>query len=320
MAGSSRMVFASTFLATMVHCCLASVAKAGGKLSQEHYIDDHHSYEYDREALLGGEEEVEDFSKLNPEEAEQQLKLLVKKIDRDANGLLSKEELSDWTLRSFRRYATEEARRRFPEVDENGDQVVTWNEYLSHEFGTKPGDEDGHEELAAFQELYVKEKKKFEMADADGVKGLNPMEFVAFEHPEETDYMLDYVLDEAMSEHDHNSDGSVGLNEFIGDYQPDPGALNEPEWVIIEKEKFSNDLDKDHDGKLSRKELLPWVIPNNMDAADDEADHLLEHMDSNGDGLLSEAEVLSNSDVFLGSEVTDYGRQLGDNHVLHEEL
>uniref|UniRef100_UPI00358FC283 reticulocalbin-2 isoform X3 n=1 Tax=Myxine glutinosa TaxID=7769 RepID=UPI00358FC283 len=282
MAGSSRMVFASTFLATMVHCCLASVAKAGGKLSQEHYIDDHHSYEYDREALLGGEEEVEDFSKLNPEEAEQQLKLLVKKIDRDANGLLSKEELSDWTLRSFRRYATEEARRRFPEVDENGDQVVTWNEYLSHEFGTKPGDEDGHEELAAFQE--------------------------------------DYVLDEAMSEHDHNSDGSVGLNEFIGDYQPDPGALNEPEWVIIEKEKFSNDLDKDHDGKLSRKELLPWVIPNNMDAADDEADHLLEHMDSNGDGLLSEAEVLSNSDVFLGSEVTDYGRQLGDNHVLHEEL
>lgn len=48
-----------------------------------------------------------------------------------------------------------------------------------------------------------------------------------------------------------------------------------------------------------------------------QAIHLIEEMDQDGDGQISEAEVLKNQDTFLNSEVTDYGRQL---HVSHDEL
>lgn len=40
-------------------------------------------------------------------------------------------------------------------------------------------------------------------------------------------------------------------------------------------------------------------------------------MDGDGDGQISEAEVLKDQDTFIDSEVTDYGRQL---HVSHDEL
>lgn len=45
--------------------------------------------------------------------------------------------------------------------------------------------------------------------------------------------------------------------------------------------------------------------------------HLLKEMDQDGDGQISQAEVLKNQDTFLNSEVTDYGRQL---HISHDEL
>lgn len=45
--------------------------------------------------------------------------------------------------------------------------------------------------------------------------------------------------------------------------------------------------------------------------------HLIKEMDQDGDGRISEAEVLKNQETFMNSEVTDYGRQL---HVSHDEL
>lgn len=45
--------------------------------------------------------------------------------------------------------------------------------------------------------------------------------------------------------------------------------------------------------------------------------HLLKEMDQDGDGRISQAEVLKNQETFLNSEVTDYGRQL---HISHDEL
>lgn len=45
--------------------------------------------------------------------------------------------------------------------------------------------------------------------------------------------------------------------------------------------------------------------------------HLIKEMDSDGDGQLSETEILKNQETFMNSEVTDYGRQL---HVSHDEL
>lgn len=48
-----------------------------------------------------------------------------------------------------------------------------------------------------------------------------------------------------------------------------------------------------------------------------QAVHLVAEMDQDGDGQISEEEVLKNQETFLNSEVTDYGRQL---HVSHDEF
>lgn len=48
-----------------------------------------------------------------------------------------------------------------------------------------------------------------------------------------------------------------------------------------------------------------------------QAVHLIKEMDGDGDGKLSQAEILKDQETFLNSEVTDYGRQL---HMPHDEL
>lgn len=45
--------------------------------------------------------------------------------------------------------------------------------------------------------------------------------------------------------------------------------------------------------------------------------HLIKEMDQDGDGQLSVTEILQNQDIFINSEVTDYGRHL---HLSHDEL
>uniref|UniRef100_S4RPB0 Reticulocalbin 2 n=1 Tax=Petromyzon marinus TaxID=7757 RepID=S4RPB0_PETMA len=229
-------------------------------------------------------------------------------------------------MQSFRRYATEETRAFFPEVDRDGDGVVSWDEYRQHEYESLPGGDGGEAAAAAAQvahrmQLYAREKKKFGKADSDGVQGLNITEFLAFEHPEEFDYMQDSVLEEALLEHDKDGDGFVDLAEFLGDYHRDPSTpQSDPEWVITETDKFTSEFDIDHDGKLNPSELLSWLMPNNLEVAEDETEHLLEHMDTDGDGQLSHDEVVQNKELFLTSEVTDYGRQLGEQYAHHEEL
>uniref|UniRef100_A0A8C6BCN1 Reticulocalbin 2 n=1 Tax=Monodon monoceros TaxID=40151 RepID=A0A8C6BCN1_MONMO len=168
--------------------------------------------------------------------------------------------------------------------------------------------------------LHLKDKKRFEKANQDSGPGLNLEEFIAFEHPEEVDYMTEFVIQEALEEHDKNGDGFVSLEEFLGDYRQDPTANEDPEWILVEKDRFLNDYDKDADGRLDPQELLSWVVPNNQGIAQEEALHLIDEVDLNSDRKLSEAEILENQDLFLTSEATDYGRQLQDEYFYHDEL
>ncbi|XP_058851269.1 reticulocalbin-2-like [Acipenser ruthenus] len=293
-------------------------------LSEEHYVDGEHNAEYDRDAFFGDEEEEEEYAKLSPLEQQERLISIVKKIDANSDGFISDDELSTWIQKSFRHYSTEETAHRFPEYDTNHDGIVSWEEYNMHMYDRVIRfDEDvvlNDSEEESFRLLHLKDKKRFEHADINDVPGLNLTEFIAFEHPSEVDYMMDYVKQDALEEHDRNGDGFISLNEYLGDYRRDPGAENDAEWTIVERERFENVYDKDQDGKLSPEELLNWVVPNNLDAAKEEAVHLIKEMDTNGDGKLTENEVLSNQELFLSSEATDYGRQLHDEHFYHDEL
>lgn len=47
-------------------------------------------------------------------------------------------------------------------------------------------------------------------------------------------------------------------------------AREDPEWILVEKDRFVNDYDKDNDGKLNPQELLSWIVPNNQGIAQEE--------------------------------------------------
>jgi len=68
---------------------LCAAAASAGDAEELHYPQGEHRSDYDREALLGGQEEVDEYVKLSPEEQHKRLKSIIKKIDLDSDGFLT---------------------------------------------------------------------------------------------------------------------------------------------------------------------------------------------------------------------------------------
>ena len=64
------------------------------------------------------------------------------------------------------------------------------------------------------------------------------------------------------------------------------------------------------DGQLNFDEIKPWVLTDNREEAEEEAEHLMKVADENNDNRLTEREVVAVHEEFVGSQVTDYGHQL----------
>ncbi|XP_036391542.1 reticulocalbin-2 [Megalops cyprinoides] len=286
---------------------------------EDHYFGEQHNPEHDVNVLLGNKDHDE-IKKLSPVELRKRMVEIVKKIDTDNDKLLTAEELTLWIQQVYRQYALEDAEERFPEFDTNKDGVVSWNEYnmVMHDHIIDVDEntilEDPEEESVRF--LHLKEKRRFEFADADGIPGLNLTEFLAFTHPSEVDQMADFAIEDVLNEYDRDGDGLISIEEFLGDLRTN--AEDKPsQWEIDETIRFKHLYDQDKDGKLNREEQLRWVAPNSYGSAREEAIHLIKEIDQDGDERLSEQEILKNQQIFMNSEVTDYGRQL---HVTHDEL
>jgi Ca2+-binding EF-hand superfamily protein len=98
-------------------------------------------------------------------------------------------------------------------------------------------------------------------------------------------------------------------------------SQEERETYVAEKDRFEEYFDLDHDGKLNDTEIFRWLIPDDRATAAAEADHILEKSDSNKDGHLSLDEISEHAQVFVGSEITDYGNALSqNNHEARDEL
>uniref|UniRef100_A0A2K5CUQ2 EF-hand domain-containing protein n=1 Tax=Aotus nancymaae TaxID=37293 RepID=A0A2K5CUQ2_AOTNA len=266
--------------------CLSVAARGASRPARApaeelHYPQGEHRSDYDREALLGVQEEVDEYVKLGHEEQQKRPQAIIKKIDL-SYGFLTESELSSWIQMSFKHYAMQEAKQQFVEYDKNNNGAVTWDEYNIQmsdrviDFDENTVLDDAEEE--SFRQLHLKDKTRFEKANQDSGPGLSLEEFIAFEHPEELDYMTEFVIQEALEEHDKSGDGFVSLEEFLH-----PTANEDPEWILVEKDRL----------------LLSWVVPNNQGIAQEEALHLIGEMDLNGDKKLSEEEILEDQDLFL---------------------
>ncbi|XP_062592745.1 calumenin-B-like [Saccostrea cucullata] len=291
--------------------CVKEESAHGGHnpIHKEHYHDGEHDSHYDHEAILGDRQLEKEFDELEPEEAKRRLGILAKDMDKNKDGYVSKEELVDWIMNSFRKLDMEDSLEQFEECDENNDNKVTWKEYLTRHHGFNINDyKDDYatekEAVEEFTKVLDEDKKKFDAADVDKDGALTKKEHVAFLYPADFPHMHDIELERTLQEHDKNGDGTITKEEFLADTDK-----NDKELLLLEEERFG-DFDKNKDGVLDKKEITDWVLPDNNEAAVEEADHLIERADNDKDGKLSIEEIVNNHEDFVGSQATNYGEFL----------
>ncbi|KAM8825281.1 reticulocalbin-3 isoform 2-T3 [Synchiropus picturatus] len=276
--------------------------------------DDAHGFQYDHEAFLG-KEEAKTFDQLSPEESKDRLAKIVDRIDTDKDGFVSHPELYSWIKHRQRRYIEENVNKHWKDYDKNGDDKISWDEYKNTTYGFYLNEEfDDVEDKARYKSMLRRDERRFKMADRDGDGIATREQFTAFLHPEEFDYMKDVVIQETIEDIDRDGDGKINLSEYIGDmFTPEEGE-SEPDWVLTERKHFSEFRDVNQDGYLDASEVGQWVLPGEVDHADNEAKHLIHDTDTDKDGRLSLSEILSQADRIRTSTVTDYGAMAADEH------
>ncbi|XP_060882588.1 reticulocalbin-3 isoform X2 [Labrus mixtus] len=280
----------------------------------DHAHDDPHGFQYDHEAFLG-KEEAKTFDQLTPEESKEKLAKIVDRIDMDKDGFVSHGELHYWIKHRQRRYIEENVNKHWNDYDKNQDGKIAWEEYKNTTYGYYIDDEfHDIEDKAAYKSMLTRDERRFKMADRDRDGIATREEFTAFLHPEEFDYMRDVVVQETVDDIDKNGDGKINLDEYIGDmFSPESGEA-EPEWVHTERKQFSDLRDSNKDGYMDADEVAQWILPGEVDHADNEAKHLIHETDTNKDGRLTLSELIEHLDFIKISTITDYGGMKVEEH------
>ncbi|XP_008288435.1 reticulocalbin-3 isoform X3 [Stegastes partitus] len=281
----------------------------------DHAHDDAHGYKYDHEAFLG-KEEAKTFDQLSPEESKARLAKIVDRIDTDKDGYISHAELHYWIKHRQRRYIEENVNKHWHDYDKNQDGKIGWEEYKNTTYGYYLGEEfDDIEDKATYKAMLTRDERRFKGADRDADGIATREEFTAFLHPEEYDHMRDVIVQETMEDIDKNRDGKVDLSEYIGDmYTPEGDGEPEPDWVVTERKHFYEFRDTNKDGYMDAAEVANWILPGEVDHADNEAKHLIHETDTNKDGRLTLSELLDKIDYVKISTITDYGGMKVEEH------
>ncbi|KAJ4931894.1 hypothetical protein JOQ06_010330 [Pogonophryne albipinna] len=244
--------------------------------------DDSHGFQYDHKAFLG-KEEAKTFDQLTPEESKDKLAMIVVRIDTDKDGYISHAELHHWIKHRQRRYIEENVNKHWKDYDKNQDGKIGWEEYKNTTYSFYLDEEfDDVEDKATYRSMLTRDERRFKTADRDGDGIATREEFTAFLHPEEFDYMKDLVVQ-----------GTCSLQR-AGRGSP------------------TGDTNKD--GYLHNAEVAHWVLPGEVDHADNEAKHLIHETDTDKDQKITKKEILANWNMFVGSQVTNYGEDLTKRH------
>jgi len=308
-----------TLLTVLISSCLTASLDSekdhdrvlhGKPLSDKEHHDDL-DHDYDHEAFLG--EEAHEFDDLSPEESQRRLAIIVDKIDSNSDGYVSVEELRNWIKFTQNRYVNEDVEKQWSIHKPESKETINWSEYREGVYGFLD-EEDAHDEEHGFSYKKMEERdhRRWKLADLDNDGELNREEFKAFLHPEDQDHMKDIVVTETLEDIDKDGDGSINVDEYIGDmYRDDESeGAEEPEWVSTEREQFSQFRDRNGDGVMDLEEVKAWIIPPDYDHSEAEAKHLLFEADIDHDNLLTKDEILEKYDIFVGSQATDFGEAL----------
>ncbi|XP_041820156.1 calumenin-A [Chelmon rostratus] len=275
--------------------------------------DDNKNYEYDHEAFLG-QDEAKTFDHLPPGESKRRLGIIVDRIDSNKDGFISEDELKVWIKNAQKKHIYNSVEHQWKDFDLNSDGLISWEEYKNVTYGTYLESPQMDSEYN-YSHMMSRDERRFRVADRNGDLIADKQEFTAFLHPEDHEHMKDIVVQETIEDIDKNGDGFIDLQEYIGDMYTSEDN-EEPEWVATERQQFSEFRDKNNDGKMDKEETLDWILPSDYDHAEAEAKHLLHESDANQDGILTKKEILDKYDMFVGSQVTDFGEAL----LRHDEF
>ncbi|ELU08024.1 hypothetical protein CAPTEDRAFT_149313 [Capitella teleta] len=264
-----------------------------------------HNPDYDHEAFLG-REDAEAFDQLSPEESKRKLGLIYDKMDKDADGKVTEEELRNWIRHVQNRYIWSDTERQWNDHDPQDDKL-SWQDYKKRTYGFM---DEKEEESYNYVDMVRRDERRWNRADGDRDGHLTKEEFADFLHPEEAERMRDIVIDETLEDIDKDKDGKISLDEYIGDMWPNYDKGDEPDWVKNERDQFATFRDKNKDGVMDREEVQDWILPADYDHSEAEAKHLIFESDADRDGVLTREEVLEKYDTFVGSQATDFGEAL----------
>nr|XP_039254292.1 calumenin-B-like [Styela clava] len=297
----------------VIGIALAGVAKKNRVVEPKPLSDEEPgSKEYDHEAFLG-EQQAAEFDELPQEESQRRLGIIADRIDSNKDGKVDKEELAAWIKKAQTRYVEEDAATQIQNMDEDKDGQIHWDEYYKSTYGHVTEDdmkEDEENHGFSYKKMIARDEKRWKVANLDNNDYLSVEEFQSFLHPEEFSHMRDVVLDETFTDIDKNGDGSISLEEYIGDMYNEEEDGEEPEWVKTEREQFVAHRDADKDGKLNKEEVRSWILPDGYDAVEAETSHLMYEADSDKDEVLTKEEILEHHETFVGSQVTNWGDDL----------
>ncbi|XP_016460864.1 uncharacterized protein LOC107784272 [Nicotiana tabacum] len=282
---------------------------------EKRYIDTHHpelhapgeESQPEWEDFMDAEDYLNDEDKFNVTD---RLVLLFPKIDVDpSDGFVSEHELTEWNLEQSRKEVLHRTEREMEVHDKNHDAFVSFSEYEPPSWVRNSDNSSFGYDMGWWKEDH------FNASDVDGDGLLNITEFNDFLHPADTrnPKLLNWLCKEEIRERDSDKDGKVNFKEFFHglfdlvrnyDEESHDSSHHSEDSQESPARKLFAELDKDGDGYLSDAELLPIIgklHPSERYYAKQQADYIIQQADADKDGRLTLKEMIDSPYVFYSA-------------------
>ncbi|XP_075496125.1 uncharacterized protein LOC142533292 [Primulina tabacum] len=289
---------------------------------EHHYFQTHHPESHTQSAMshepqpewedfMDAEDYVNDEERFN---VTNRLVLLFPKIDVDpVDEYVTERELTQWNLHQSMKEVLHRTQREIETHDKNKDGFVSFAEYEPPNWVKTSGNDSFGYDMGWWKEDH------FNASDADGDGLLNITEFNDFLHPADTKNpkLLQWLCREEIRERDSDKDGKVNFKEFfhglfdlVRNYDEEghnSSHVSDDSNESPAKKLFS-ELDKDGDGYLSDVELLPLIgklHPSEHYYAKQQSDYIMQQADADKDGRLTLTEMIDSPYVFYSAVFND---------------
>jgi len=266
--------------------------------------------------------------------SDEQLKAVHAKIDKNADGKMSMDEIMEFWKVTRKSMAITGVEDQLEVLDHNKDGKVTLEEYTMEgqgevedapakhpSFITPPGEAEAAKgqpsnaarrdaEQAREQALRDMEEAKFKLADANSDGSLDRTELSHLSHPEAHDGMLDILSAHTLKMKDTNGDGELSPDEFWDTAGTEP--MEAEDWQDHLKDFQRVDLDAS--GKLNVKEISDWE--GGAFHTRQAFQELMEIVDDDKDGHLTMEELNKHDADIASTDALMHFNEWSEHHEL----